>query len=414
MKKERQLKADTHKASHSPQKAKRNARSEPGIPASATSNANPAEASDTTVASRRLSLVVPALAALVMRQARVSLIEQRMIAGVDKKYGNPIGLTPEDRNAMALISRACLSLGLPDHGSEIHDLLVNCARPLGAWLPLKEIEEAGLLQTRLINDDYGSPTPEAEELAKGFSTLTAGVEEQLFSKFREELQRHPKTSANQYYTAIREFVVRHPLADGEEIKRFGSELPSMLWLLLQQHFYERVPYSWSINGQVSQCTYCGNAMRETVVGMSCRTIACSESNPPRTTISRPVDELFRVNRGIQQYWVEPGIDEIQLYDALVSRQVKPELYPFMDRVDIAVADIGIDLKAYSSPELLGGKIRNNKGGLTFYEQKWLVVPDWLVANTPQYLDRLRSALEEAASAVRCLSSSEALREITSA
>lgn len=376
--------------------------------------ANPAEISDSAVASRQLPLMVPALAALVMRQARISLIEQRMIAGVDKKYGSPIGLTTEDRNAMALISRACLYLGLPDHGSEIHDLLANCSRPLGDWLPLKEIEDAGLLQTRLINDEYGSPTPEAEELAKGFSTLTAGVEEQLFSKFREELQRHPKTSANQYYTAIREFVVRHPLADSDEIKKFGSELPSMLWLLLQQHFYERVPYSWSINGQVLQCAYCGNAMRETVTGMSCRTVACSESNPPNTAASRPVDELFRVNRGIQQYWVEPGIDEIRLYDALVSRDIAAELYPFMDRVDIAVGEIGIDLKAYSSPELLGSKIRNNKGGLAHYGQKWLVVPDWLVANTPQYLDRLKSALEETSSVVRCLSTSEALREVTSA
>ena len=76
------------------------------------------------------SLLLPALAALTMRQARISLIEDRMIAGVDKKYGSPIGLTAEDRRAMALVSRACLSLGLPDYGSEIHDLLVMCARPL--------------------------------------------------------------------------------------------------------------------------------------------------------------------------------------------------------------------------------------------------------------------------------------------
>ena len=136
-------------------------------------------------------LLVPALAALAMRQARISLIEGRMIAGIDKKYGSPIGLTVEDRRAMALVSRACLSLNLPDYGSEIHELLTMCARPLGDWLPLKAVTEGGLSLTRLVSDEYGSPTPEAEELAKGFSTLTAGIEEQLFTKFREALEKHP-------------------------------------------------------------------------------------------------------------------------------------------------------------------------------------------------------------------------------
>ena len=82
----------------------------------------------------------------------------------------------------------------------------------------------------------------------------------------------------------------------------------------------------------------------------------------------------------------------------------------MDRVDIAVGDTGIDLKSYASPELLGDKVRRNKGGLSHYRHKWLVIPDWLVARTPGYLDRLRHALEDAASSIRCLSASEALKE----
>ncbi|MHB8254299.1 MAG: restriction endonuclease-related protein [Acidiferrobacter sp.] len=360
------------------------------------------------------SLLLPALSALVMRQARIAVIEGRMIAGVDKKYGSPIGLAVEDRRAMALVSRACLSLNLPDYGSEIHNLLAMCVKPLGEWLPVTVVSDAGLSLTRLISDEYGAPTPEAEELAKGFFSLTAGIEEQLFAKFREALEKHPKASATDYYTAIREFVIRHPLADGGEIKTFGGELPSTLWMFLQQHFYEPVPFGWTTAGEVSVCGHCGNAMRQTLTGPSCRTVTCAVLNAALVKGTRPVAELLRVSRGIQQYWVEPGIDEIRFYDALVSHYIVAELYPHLDRVDIAVDNIGIDLKSYSSPELLGRKIGRDKGGLAFYEKKWLVVPDWLIACAPHYLDRLRSALDDAAKGVRCLAVSAALRELTGA
>ena len=279
---------------------------------------------------------------------------------------------------------------------------------------MQTVLDGGLSLTRLISDEYGSPTPEAEELAKGFSTLTAGIEEQLFAKFREALEKHPKPSATQYYTAIREFVIRHPLADGEEIKTFGSELPSTLWMLLQQHFYEPVPFGWTSAGAVSVCGHCGNAMRQGTTGLLCRTAACTASNNALVKGTMPAAELFRVSRGIQQYWVEPGIDEIRFYDALVTHHIWAELYPHLDRVDIAVDNIGIDLKSYSSPELLGRKIGRDKGGLAFYEKKWLVVPDWLVACTPHYLDRLRSALDDTAKVVRCLSVSAALQEVIGA
>ena len=143
-------------------------------------------------------------------------------------------------------------------------------------------------------------------------------------------------------------------------------------------------------------------------------MACAASTNPSSSASRDINEVLRVTRGIQQYWVEPGFDELRFYDALLNHKIEAELYPGMDRVDIAVGSIGIDLKCYSSPELLGNKIRRDKGGLAFYEKKWLVVPDWLTRYTPNYLDRLRSALEDTARSVRCLTVSFALQEILNA
>lgn len=341
------------------------------------------------------SILIPSLAALVVRQAQLSLIEGRMVAGVDRAYGIPVGLSPEDRRAMALVSRACLVNGLPDRGAEIHDLLAFCTKPLGTWLPIAEISEARLEETILIQEEDGIPTPEAEELAEGFGGMTASLEDQLFGKFMEMIGKSPESAANGYYTLVREFVVRHPLCTLEEMKLLGSQgdLPPQLWIMIQQQFYEPVPEAWSQAGGVPICDHCGNALRRGRVGLVCATTACAATHPAKTSLSIPADRLLRVSRGIRQYWVEPGIDEIRLFDALTAAGLPAELYPFRDRVDIAVGDIGLDLKTYVSPEMLGRKFKRNLGGLLYYQDRIVVIPDWVAANTPSYLDRLRHAME---------------------
>ncbi len=358
-----------------------------------------------------LSLIVPALAALVIRQARISLIEGRMIAGTTRTYGIPVGLSPEDRKAMALLSRVCLVHGLPDRGAEIHDLLWNCTRPLGEWLRVPEVMHQGLETTSLIEAEDGIPTAEAEELAVGFGGLTAGLEEQLFLKFMEVLARFPEALANQYYTTVREMVVRGPVVMGDSIRKSEVELPNQIWMLLQQQFYEPVPEAWQIGDAVPLCAHCGNAMKQGKAGLVCRTAACVASNAALTGGHAKASDLVRVTRGIRQYWIEPGLDEIRLYDALVKMGLPAALYPFRDRVDIAMDDVGIDLKAYASPETLGRRFKRSIGGLSHYRTKWVVVPDWLVISTPSYLDRLKAAMER--DDLTCLTVSQAIRRFRS-
>jgi len=365
---------------------------------------NPAPA--TEAASTPDSLLVPALAALVMRQASGSLIEGRMIAGVSRSYNNPVGLTPEDRRAMALVSRACLANDLTDKAAEIHQLLWCCTQPLGEWLAVPEVTGSGLAGTRLIHEEEGIPTAEAEELSRGFGGLTTGLEEQLFTKFMEMVGRYPPESADAYYTNTREFVVRHPISTGEAIRKLGNDLPSNVWMVIQQQFYEAVPESWAFGQDVRLCDHCGNAMKSGKAALVCRTNACAAANPARTTRSVASTGLLRVARGIRQYWVEPGIDEILLFDTLVGLGLPAVLYPNRDRVDIAVEKTGIDLKSYASPEILGAKFKRSLGGLAHYSTKFVVVPDWQVVSTPSYLDRLRTAMERPE--VRCLSVSKTI------
>lgn len=360
------------------------------------------------------SLLVPALAALVVRLGRTALIDQKMIVGIDWRHGASIGLRPEDRKAMALVSRACLMRGRPDHGSEIHQLLAMCTQPLGNWLDLPEVLNAGLAETVLVHPDESVPTLEAEELAKNFSSMTATLEEQIFSRFIELLEKNPQALIFEYYTAVREFVVRHPLAADNDFATLRNSVPSILMHCVQTQFYELVPDGWAPGGTVVPCAHCGNSMRPGKIGLVCRTQACASALPAAQAEPREASGLYRLVRSIRQYWHEPGVDEIRLLDALANNGITAELYPMRDQVDIAVGDIGIDLKSYSSPELLGAKLRKSLGGLAFYDQKWLVVPDWLVARTPAYLERLKNAMEDKAKTIRCLSVKQAIKELTNA
>ena len=72
----------------------------------------------------------------------------------------------------------------------------------------------------------------------------------------------------------------------------------------------------------------------------------------------------------------------------------------------------MDLKTYASPEILGTKFKKGIGGLSQYARKWVLVPDWLVRLSPNYLQRLKDAMgEEAGNRLQCMSTDQALKEV---
>jgi hypothetical protein len=356
--------------------------------------------------------LAPALAALVVRQARVAIVEGRPVSGVDRYVGDQIGLTREDRHAMALVSRARLSQGLSDIGAEIHEVLAHCLQPLGEWLPLPSIHAERLTAVALLDPDGGVPTREAEELAQRFATATASIEELLFSRFQELLAKGSRLAAAAVYTRVREFVVRHPIATHEQLRELLPDVPSTIGVLIQQEFYEPVPDGWGPHETLTICGHCGNALRKAEQGFVCRTKACAEALPAEASRQQPLADSLRLTRGLRQYWQEPGFDELRVFDELCHAGLQPVLYPQLDRVDIEVGEVGIDLKAYVSPELLASRLNRNLGGLAHYRHKWLVVPDRLVQRIPAYLERLRTALQMPA--VRVLATTSVLRELSSA
>ncbi len=362
-----------------------------------------------------LALVAPALAALVVRTA-AQLHNEGMgvvVSGVSRRPGSRVGLSTEDRRTIAFVSRARLTLGLPDTTAEIHNLLVLCTKPLGDWLPLQEVLDEGLGPVRLIDPEQLMPTLEAEGLAEDVASISSLVEEQLFGDFREALGKLPTAQADAVYTTVRSFVVRHPVVRLHELETMLEDVPSAVANRVRTGFYE--PLAARLDGQdgVALCAHCGNLAKSHAGGAGgwlCATSACVQNAPtlPRFVESSG-EEHFRLTRGLRQYWLEPGIDEVRLFDALQAQGLAPRLYPHRDRVDIdlgAQSGIGLDLKAYASPELLGRRLKKKPGGLAHYAQRWLVTPDWLAKTTPGYMDRLCGALGN--SPVQAITTSQAL------
>jgi hypothetical protein len=365
-------------------------------------------------------LVAPSLAALVVRTA-AQLHNEGMgvvVSGVDRRAGSRVGLNAEDRRTMALVSRARLSLGLSDTTSEIHNLLALCTQQMVEWLPLPELLEQGLGPVRLIDPEQLMPTFEAEGLAEDVAGLASLVEEQLFGDFREALAKLTPAQADEGYTAVRGFVVRHPVVNQRELEAFLEHLPSGMANRVRMGFYE--PLAARLDGSegVALCSRCGNLTKAHAGGAGgwlCTTSACQQHGAAPMKPAQAGIEHFRLERGLRQYWLEPGIDEVLLFDALRAGGLSPRLYPHRDRVDIdlgAASGVGLDLKAYASPELLGRRLKKRPGGLAFYAQRWLVVPDWLAKATPGYMERLRGALG-ASSPIQAMTAGQALKRALS-
>jgi hypothetical protein len=357
-----------------------------------------------------VGMLVAALSSLVISQAKVAMLDRQIISGLDWRPGLRNGLTIEERKIMALVSRFSLKAGLRDFGGEIHELLSNCSKPLQDWLKIPELISEGFGPMVLIDPDYGIPTHEAQELASDFSTVVAQLEERLFGALKELLAKYPSSSSDEYYTTIREFIVRNPVVSAEKLFATSKLLPGALWMAIQQEFYEFVPYALASNGLVQLCSHCNSLMRPVSSKgntLRCQTRACNSVNTSKAGQSLQINDAKRVKRGIHQFWVEPGLDEVVLFDALTKAGIKAELYPNQDRVDIAFGDIGIDLKSYVSPEILGAKFKKGLGGLASYSSKWIVIPNSLIANSVNYLERLRGAMGDNSRRVQCYSVREA-------
>ena len=62
-------------------------------------------------------------------------------------------------------------------------------------------------------------------------------------------------------------------------------------------------------------------------------------------------------------------------------------------------ELGIDVKSYACPRLLGDTLSERLGGLTTFDERYVAIPDAIVNRRPGYLEDLRYAYRGSTSVV---------------
>jgi hypothetical protein len=217
------------------------------------------------------------------------------------------------------------------------------------------------------------------------------LERHLHGRLTDALSRLG-AEADRAYTAIRQFIGRHPLATRAELRLLKTDDPD--WpdeaIAFIESVYVPLHAALAEQGEVARCRFChGLIYRDG----RCLLRGCREDHAPTEIGERvPVDQGFLARPEVLKFWVDPARAELRLYDALRDAGLEALLYPNSDRCDVALGeDIGIDVKDYADPVRLARKLNRGIGGLAHYPRAILAIADRRV-RTGDYLERLREQL----------------------
>jgi hypothetical protein len=307
------------------------------------------------------------------------------------------------RRALAMLSGLSLAAeATEDLGSSIHIAMDRACEPFRDWGLPQFQPPFRYADVILIERDLGVPSDDCREMGRGGSSETAALEEIHHEHLRMAVKDYPPKERSKAYEAIREFVVRNPAVREEDLHRFVVDGGHAAAARTIMSFFRPVPGAALHGGAAHQCAYCGSLLwpdRDTVTFPEgrCRIRQCRLANPApakRDDIADPA--LWRLGtNAVLAYWVGPGLDEIRIYDALKAAGRKVVLYPQADAADVGVdgLNIGVDVKTYASPIVLGAKLSKSVGRLDMFARKILAVPDDKLTLNPRYLQQLRDTYQ---------------------
>ena len=325
---------------------------------------------------------------------------QLLAKGIITQYqqvrdGAIVGIDPPAalQQAMARMSRLYLEEGREDLSSGIHALLVRCTTPLLQWAPIGITKIPGADATVLIDPDHLVPTEECQDIVEESdgSNIEDLLERRLHREMTEAISQ-PSRNQDYSYRVLREFVCRHPLATHDEIRGLYSNarVPTAATKFVENSMYVHPHATLAEHGLISRCFHChGPFSREG----HCILRGCREDHPrPRRTESVPLDRALVARPEILKFWIDPGRDELRLFDALRKAKVDADLYPHSDQCDVAIGNaVGVDVKDYRDAGYLARKLNRGLGGLAYYQQRIIAIADRR-ARRPYYINRLKDQL----------------------
>jgi hypothetical protein len=294
--------------------------------------------------------------------------------------------------AGAHLGRLYFEEGREDQAASFHALLDYCTKPLRDWVPHAVWSLPEAADTVFIDADYRVPSEDCEVIAQQMqgTNLEDLIEKRLHNDLTQSLSKLGD-DADAAYTTIREFIGRHPLATTTELNGLYTQ-PGLnnAAIAFVQRLYTPVHANVATQGQVQRCHFC-NAP----VGRDgrCMLQGCRYDHPhTKLTEAIPLEQARVASPEVLKYWVDPAREELRLYDALRKVGIAVDLYPHIDRCDIAIGEeVGIDVKDYRDPVRLSWKLNQGIVGLRHYPRSILAVADRRAWNG-DYIERLREQL----------------------
>jgi hypothetical protein len=300
------------------------------------------------------------------------------------------------RSGLERLSRHCLLDGVEDFGANVHVLMALACKPIGEWEVPCFSEPFSHARAILIDSNLGVPTDDCVEIGNISSEMDAY--ENIHHRRLREAVRSQGKRANEVYTLVRERIIRHPVENQKELLKFLLDSGLTKIADVYRSWLRVIPMSAiHPDGKVRICAGCGGLLYPTrdisrFPNGSCRVRACVEVASV-SRVKRVLDDPneWRVAANdVLASWVGPGLPEIKLYDDLRSLGLKVELFPGQDATDVGIPyELGIDVKSYSCPVTLGGRLTRSIGGLAEFDRRIIAVPDTKVARHRGYLDDLK-------------------------
>ena len=329
------------------------------------------------------------LAATAVMEVQRSLDESGWLSA---PYG------PNLRRFLDLAAAHNLGAGRAIWPTDLHAFMEAVQRPLVRWVPDMDWDADGeFYANRLVQD--GEATTDCLRLAVPGGDPEREVEENLgYSMLLDVCRR--SSDGDEIYRAWRRIVIATPI-----LANWPATVLTDPWLAgvermdeVVEAFYERVPESLAIHGDLPICTVSGTILRRDGRGFhtECRDPdAVRRARAGRHDRVRYRPGMLYLKRAFRTFWLLPGLTEIQLADELGARGWQTTLWPQLDRVDLVAVSpdgsrrLAIDVKDYFSPVRLASRFT----GFKSYEADhacYLAIPDYLAAIDPRFAARFEA------------------------
>lgn len=304
------------------------------------------------------------------------------------------------RAAMSRLAGLYVLYGQPVQNDGTHTLVARCGQPLREreWgLPVFDSTEFRFHGIRLLDGASRLPTIECIDLARQIASELDLLEQQAFAQLNSTCDQFA-SRGNEVYSALREFITRHPITTAAEQRRFLESGNMQLAAPFLSSCYDAPLPHHLVRGALFRCVSCGAPMSaSTVEGhVSCPVRQCKAFESPvqrASARSASTEDSLVAKAHIQVYWCGPGQDEIALYDAAIADPpaLRAALYPGRDKCDISLDGdvVGVDVKSHANPFLLAETLNRGLGGLELFDKKYIAINDQALSRFPEYLEILR-------------------------